>query len=265
VRRYPSLARRRRYAGDLRGGSRFDVDANEGFKVLLPYPLPVVREVVEAARTIARRTDLEQLDWPAGKDHMNTRLLRAEELTLESPWLRFGLNEEVLWGVARYLGCVPTLSYAGLWCSRYIDSPHRSSQLYHVDPEGPSQLKVFVYCSDVEPRNGPLAVVGARMSEVLRRRLHQTKRRSRRIPDGVVDGLVGEGVQQVLLGATGTVCLVDTSRCYHFGSRIERDAGPRLVAVLQFLTPLAPLVATPFRHLSGPSLSPIQRLVLGDG
>jgi hypothetical protein len=62
---------------------------------------------------------------------------------------------------------------------------------------------------------------------------------------------------------------VDTSRCFHFGSRVAPGATPRLAAMIQyqtpysFMLPAAAETAAPFRRLVNPSLSPIQRLVLG--
>jgi hypothetical protein len=61
---------------------------------------------------------------------------------------------------------------------------------------------------------------------------------------------------------------VDTSRCFHFGSRVEDEAEPRLVAMIQYSTPFSfmlprdPRRRAPFRHLGGPDAAELERLVL---
>ena len=56
--------------------------------------------------------------------------------------------------------------------------------------------------------------------------------------------------------APGTVCFVDTTQCFHFGSRVESGTAPRLVTMIQYLTPSSFMLprdhrhGSPFRHLA---------------
>ena len=71
-----------------------------------------------------------------------------------------------------------------------------------------------------------------------------------------------------LSGPAGTVDFVDTSRCFHFGSRVDADGRPRRIAVFQYLTPYSFKFAdhrnqAGFRHLATAGSTPLERLVLG--
>ncbi len=76
--------------------------------------------------------------------------------------------------------------------------------------------------------------------------------------------------EHAILGSARTTVFLDTSRCFHFGSRVASDAPPRLVTMVQYQTPYSFMipadahVALPFRCLLTPSLTPLQRLVLGE-
>jgi hypothetical protein len=71
------------------------------------------------------------------------------------------------------------------------------------------------------------------------------------------------------VGPAGTVAVVDTSRCFHYGSRVAEDASPRLVTVLQYLSPFSFRVsrdrkrAAPYGHVAQATSSALERLVLG--
>jgi hypothetical protein len=72
-----------------------------------------------------------------------------------------------------------------------------------------------------------------------------------------------------IVGPPGTVCLVDTTLCFHFGSRVEAGVGPRLVTMIQYLAPSSFMLprdhraGSPFQHLGGRDLPRLQQLVLG--
>ena len=42
-----------------------------------------------------------------------------------------------------------------------------------------------------------------------------------------------------MTGRAGTVAFADTSRCFHFGSRVSEGAPPRRMMLFQYLTPYA--------------------------
>lgn len=172
---------------------------------------------------------------------------------------------------ASYLGTIPILVYVDIWCSRPTPQV-ANSQLYHCDWEAERQLKVFVHCSDVSEASGPLTVIPADKSKQLRDEIHYTYGGSRaELADETVAEVVGLDDEVSFTGPPGTVVAVDTSRCFHYGSRVKEAGNWRVVTVIQYLAPTAfklPLRATrgaPFRHLEDHGLSELQRLVLGHG
>ena len=69
---------------------------------------------------------------------------------------------------------VPLLAGVTVLRSPYVAGPPSGSQLLHSDWEDVSQLKLFVHCSDVTSRKGPLtalrATASARVKQALRYR-----------------------------------------------------------------------------------------------
>jgi hypothetical protein len=205
----------------------------------------------------------------SGKDHLTTNLLRTESLSLASSFMRLALDERILGAVSVYLRVVPVLNTVDVWHSRPVVGEPRSSQLFHLDNADVTQVKLFIHCTDVVGISGPLSVLDAANS----RRL--AKKSGYRIGDGRVSDervaeILGDALEPVALtGPPGTAHFVDTSRCFHFGSRVESNSPPRTVAVLQYLTPYAFTFVrdhreeAPYRHLATEELPELQRLVLG--
>jgi hypothetical protein len=172
--------------------------------------------------------------------------------------------------VAHYLGAVPLLTTIDVWAS-HASAALANSQLYHCDWADLSQVKVFVHASDVTPADGPLVVLGADTSARLRRSLgYRWGGDGYRVADETVAQRVGAGDRHTLCGPAGSAALVDTCRCFHYGSRVAPE-GSRAVCVLQYLLPSAfslPrgfLARGPYRGLASQSSSEVERLVLGAG
>jgi hypothetical protein len=128
-------------------------------------------------------------------------------------------------------------------------------------------MKIFVLCSAVTPAQGPLTLLDAHTSRTVRRRLDYHF--GGKLKDKRLAGMIGPADYHPIVGAPGTVCLVDTTQCFHFGSRVEKGANPRLVAMIQYLMPASFMLprdhrqGSPFRHLATPEMSQVQRLILG--
>src|SRR5262249_54140823 len=85
--------------------------------------------------------------------------------TLDSPYLRLGLDEGVIASITAYLGVVPVLTSFEIWYSAHGQDTPKSSQLWHLDPADTTQIKMWVHCSDVGPDSGPLTIVDATTSD----------------------------------------------------------------------------------------------------
>ena len=249
--------------------SRSDVDIapQAGFVAVPPGRFPETDAIVLEAR--AALASYNAASPPAGKNRKRflQNVLDASSLTLDSAMLRFGLREDVLSSVSHYLGVVPLLTTISVFHSDTVDGDPTSSQLYHCDGDDVTQVKIFVYCTDVDVPSGPLTLLDAATTREVQRRTGYWYRH--RLTDEQVRAAVGTPREHVIIGPTGTTVFVDTSRCFHFGSRVAPGASPRLAAMIQyqtpysFMLPAAAETAAPFRRLANPSLSPLQRLVLG--
>jgi len=258
-------ARRRAVLRQL--SSPMTIPRREGFLVLPPGAFAEMPAIVADARAALALYD--QAAPPAGKNRKRFLLnvLDTKTLTEESAVVRFAMREDVLAAVSRYLGVVPFLGTISVFHSDTVDAAPTSSQLHHCDGDDVTQIKVFIYCSDVDERSGPLTVLSAANSDRVRRSTAYQYRQ--RLTDQQVNDILGAGREVPILGPAGTAVFVDTSRCFHFGSRVAADAPPRLVTMIQYQTPYSFMLPTsaqaslPFRRFLRDGLSPVQQLVLG--
>ena len=195
-------------------------------------------------------------------------LLNQSELTLDSPFMRLALRPDILSAVTEYLGVLPILEFVNVKCSDHVAQPLSKSQLLHCDSDEASQVKIFVLCTDVTTESGPLVVLGAASSRRLREKV--AYRHNRRVTDEEATAALGHlNDLHAITGPPGTICCVDTSRCFHYGSRVSAPTGRRLVVLLQYITPWAFIMppdfsqAARFRRLGAAASDPTTRAVLG--
>jgi hypothetical protein len=246
----------------------FTIAPDQGFLVVPPGSFEEVPALVaDAHATLARHDASELLDVKNRKRFL-VNVLDSATLQADAASVRFALREDVLAAVSRYLGVIPFLSVISVFHSDVVEGVPTSSQLHHCDGDDVTQIKVFVYCSDVGPEAGPLTVLSAEASDRVRRATGYQFRQ--RLTDQQVHDIVGTGSEHAILGPAGTTVFVDTSRCFHFGSRVNPGAQPRLVTMIQYQTPYSFMLPTsaqatlPFRRLIDRGTSRLQRLVLGD-
>jgi hypothetical protein len=224
--------------------------------------------IVADARAALSRFDASMPPGGKNRKRFLQNVLDPSTLTVESPIVRFALRGDVLSTVSEYLGVVPFLTAINVFHSDTVEGLPTSSQLYHCDGDDVTQIKIFIYCSDVDMRSGPLTILDADATRTVQRRTGYQYRQ--RLTDEQVHGVVGRGAEHPILGQSGASVFVDTSRCFHFGSRVAPDAPPRLVTMVQYQTPYSFMLpadaqaSLPFRRfLASPSLTSLQRLVLG--
>ncbi|MBM3820743.1 MAG: hypothetical protein FJW14_17250 [Acidimicrobiia bacterium] len=242
--------------------------ADAGFIILPPAQFEETPTVVADARAALARFDSSAPPAGKRKKRFLQNVLDASTLTLDSAVIRFALRDDVLAMVSKYLGVVPLLSTITVFHSDTSEGAPTSSQLYHCDGDDITQVKIFVYCTDVTPASGPLTVLDARKTRQLQERTGYQFRD--RLSDEKVRKIIGDATGHPILGPSGTTAFVDTSRCFHFGSRVAPAAPPRLATMIQYQTPYSFVIAAdgeeslPFRRLLTGSLTPLQRLVLGE-
>ncbi len=262
-------AARYRLAGELAAEAELEIRPDAGFLLEPPGTVPGADDVVTAANALIDGIGHEELVSRATKDaFMAQGFLPADDLGLDSPYMRFVLSEQVVAPVAKYLGIVPVLHLVDLWYSFHGSEPPTSSQRWHLDSGDTTQVKVWIHCSDVVPESGPLTVIDAATSEEIAERIDYNFGKGHRVPDERVDEIAGPAITP-LEGPAGTTHFVDTSRCFHFGSRVAEGGAPRRVFVAQYLTPYAfrfkanHLERAPYRELAHSGSSELERLLLG--
>ena len=203
------------------------------------------RAVEEATGIFKRVTPEEKIK---SKRYLLSLVTAENALPANSDILSLATSPEMIKAVGSYLGCLPVLTYANVWYSPVLGevAEAEGSQRWHLDHEDLRQMKVFIYCSDVDDSAGPMWLVDADTSLGIAHGIgYSTTLKSKRVNDQSF-----EDAQQVsLTGCVGDIAFVDTSSCFHLGSRNTKK--PRLLIALQYLGPQAYVART---H-SNPELS----------
>ena len=262
----PTLIRRRWAARSLPRNA-FTIPPGAGFLVLPPGRFPEVDAITAAAQATVAAADMDAKSKTGHKTFL-VSLLNQSDLTLDSPFMRLALRPDIVSAVAGYLGVLPILEYINVLCSNHVQEPPSKSQLLHCDSDAETQVKIFVLCTEVTTENGPLVILGADSSRRLRARV--TYRHNHRVTDEEAVAALGSlDDLHAITGPPGTICCVDTSRCFHYGSRIAAPTGRRLVVLMRYLTPWAFIMppdyaqAARFRRLGAAASDPTTRAVLG--
>jgi hypothetical protein len=264
-------AARIRLSEELAGRARQSIPRERGFLLVPPGSLLRAGSVVEMTNEAIDSIGDERLMSGKTKGGFLARgFLPEDALTLDSPYLRFALDENVVGPIAAYLDIVPILTEIDVWYSAHVPNSPKSSQLWHLDPADTTQIKVWVHCSDVGPESGPLTILDATTSDELADRIgYRFDEEHYRVGDDEIRDTVGEDRIVPLAGPKGTVGFVDTSMCFHFGSRVSVGALPRRMVLLHYLTPYGfDFVSdhreeAPLRGLATAGSSELERLVLG--
>jgi hypothetical protein len=187
---------------------------------------------------------------PTADSHLGGRRMKGDYLRnlLSNDDLRryprlvdFALSDAAMGMAASYLGTIPYLNRVDLLYSIARESDDKvSSQLFHVDPEGLTQVKFFINVFDVSDGEGPFTFIPAddtarviRNVNVLRQR--QGKPHQGRYLDEEIKAVGANDAIVRVTGSGGSGVAVDTSRCLHMGSRV-RPGSFRLCLYIQYCT-----------------------------
>jgi hypothetical protein len=185
---------------------------------------------------LLRQAD-EVIEERAGKATADDRyraffrnLLEIEDHRRWPAFVEFGTSAQLLATVANYLGFIPALSKTLPTGVRMVESgkhldalahlPPRDSQVFHIDPYDHPMVYVIVLVRDCTLEAGPFTFLPAGVSANAAGKLDYWSRgRPYRLSDDEVYSVADERETIALTYPRGTVLFVDTSRCFHYGSR----------------------------------------------
>ena len=201
-------------------------------------------------------------------DFIARGFLPETAFTLDSPYFRLALDERVVGPISAYLGVVPVLTEVDIWYSIHQPKAPKRSQLWHMDSDDTTLIKLWVHLSNVDERSGPLTAFNATDSAKLAEVLSYDYADGYRVTDERMNEVFGPNRRVSFQGPPGTVDFIDTCRCFHFGSRVSPEGEPRRLLMVEYQTPYAFEFANHrkearYRELAASASTALQRLVLG--
>lgn len=207
------------------------LDSNTGYGFLPNGTLPGVPAAVAfAQKVLEERRNIER--GKKSSDPFFTHLLTPLRYEEAPPIFDLALSDEVLQIATDYLGEVPVLLRITVSWSP-VNSYMAGSQLYHRDGQTWLQRRAkFIFAaSDVDEASGPFTFLPADLSERVSRDFRTFKMQDR-VEDEVMYRFVRPSDELKFLGPAGSGVVLDSGRCFHFGSRAR--GKERLMIFFQF-------------------------------
>lgn len=190
-----------------------------------------------------------------GKAFFRERL-DEEALARHPAFVDMALSLPVLASAAAAMGQVPHFESVDIIESIPGTGAAAASQLWHYDVNDERIVKLFVYLEDCGPENGPFTFIEAGPSQRV------TSAVGHYVPDEAISQHVPASQWRTVEGPAGTAFLIDTGRCYHFGSRCT---SRRVAFIATYSSGLKFMPRSRLwpHLLHGRTLDPLQRAVCG--
>lgn len=211
------------------------IDRSAGVLMLPASATPDLSEVCTAGQQILEASSLDTGVSSGNKKFSRFRLAQAEQ---RHALLKVALDRRMLAMAAAYLGTVPVITEADYYCSFAVTPPFTKSQLWHCDDDARDVLKIFVYCNDVGPQDGPFELISPSVSRPARDAVgYRYAGRRYRVSDEAMARQVSPGQITTITGPKGTAFVVDTVQSFHRGSRITDANHSRVVGMICYCPP----------------------------
>jgi hypothetical protein len=248
--------RRRRMAAHFKPRASV-IDRAAGYRLLATNHLPELTNAVITCRQLFAqkaaalglsvapdRSDSETTLRVEGEKRKDKRaflrnLLNNDDLRAYPQLVDFALSDWALGTATNYLQMVPYLNRVDLLYSVARPTEDRiASQLFHVDPEGVTQVKFFINVFDTHEGEGPFTFIPADETSRILRAIRTLRRQHGqphigRYTDEEIAAVGGSEAIISAQGPSGSGVAVDTSRCLHLGSRVTPGSF-RLCLYLQY-------------------------------
>jgi hypothetical protein len=215
------------------------LDERTGYGFVPQGVLPGVDKAVQFCREVlAERRDKPDL-WPIPERKRTIfpiPIMHPEEYSDAPAIFDLVLSDQVLQIVSEYFGEVPILQRINIWWTPK-NQEIRGSQFYHRDTMSwaERQAKFFINVTDVGADDGPFTFLPADVSDKI---VQKFGRPPDRVKDEVIFESASPSDQVAVVGPPGSTCVLDSSRCLHYGSRCK--GGERLVLMFNFRPYLSP-------------------------
>jgi hypothetical protein len=204
------------------------IQIRDGWAVDASMSLPHLDRVLEdAEKIIAERSGVRHKK-DSYRSYFQDLWTQADVERYPS-FLNFATSSDVLATVAESLECVPVLSTTAPPGIRFVESnaafddePDRpkDSQLYHIDFYSLPNVYVIVLLRDTAHEHGPLTFLPRSVSQRAAAALNYWGRGCPyRMPDEKIYTLVDRKNVIEFCGRRGTVLFIESSGCFHYGSR----------------------------------------------
>ena len=199
-----------------RAGRSIQLKAREGYALTPPEIVPLTARVVDACVQLFERRKPQLDDIRAKRDSYFYNVLGEGGFEEHKDLLHAYMTQDsILIPVMRYLGEFPIFQGVKMMWTPPNESLV-SSQQWHLDGLDSTQVKFFLYLSDIDEGAGPTTILSR---EDTRRVVQEYDYVSGRLSDEQVAAVVPRDRWIPLLGNKGTLATCDTSTCLHFGGR----------------------------------------------
>ena len=213
-------------------GNPLAIPDDKGFRVVRPEEIPEAANILRYCREIVRQSGHILAKYP---DRYGINLLSDDGLTKtmvpfdlrgHDPLIKFALNPKLVAAAAAYLGEAPVLGSVQIYCTTDRQTNDGNSQ-FHFDKDKRT-VKFWMAIEDINDETGPFTFFPAKQSAHIR----NTVGYFGRLNDDAVYAAVPKDEQIEFKGSAGSMLLVDTCRCVHFGSRTRK--GPRIMLLIEY-------------------------------
>lgn len=204
---------------------------DKGYLLLDDNTIPELSAFIASGQRIYEQKK-GQIAIPPGEPFTN--ILTAEEFRADEALWALAVSPTLIGILSDYLGSIPRLRYVQIWYSEPVDTPFES-MLYHLDRPYFGHLGLCINLIDTTAHQGPFTFLPRSATSQLRKAISYDHRYSLgkgRISDQEIASHVSANEIVSLIGPAGSAGIVDTSNCFHLGSRCE--SGVRVMAQLRY-------------------------------
>ncbi|MCZ6673335.1 MAG: hypothetical protein O7C75_10400 [Verrucomicrobia bacterium] len=211
----------------------------DGWTIDRSGDFPFIEETLaEADRLIGDRGGVDRRGTPLAQTDYLFHLNDVPDLFNYPDLFKFSTSSEIIATVSEYMGMIPVFSQTRPKGIRVFESTNRfneqtefsGSQLYHLDLHDSPLVYAILLVHDIAEENGPWNFLPASVSEKAVRALnYQAKGEPYRVTDQRMYEVIDPAERIAFTGKRGDVLFLDSSRCFHYGSRNAILPGYRVM------------------------------------